>query len=394
MISHFLSKSFIIKSLSLILILILSLQAIYSDSLRVTTTAADNSLLFKYEFSFPEFSPSSVIAIEKPQDSIFIRATDNFNNSLEPLTIGDFYRFELPNRDITSFTIEFSSRQTFQDIFNRDEQIFYVNSNIKLEEIFVSFDPVRPFSQIIDIHPRNFEFNVEENRIDVVQSGALEDNLFRIRYESSNDMSIATWIIVLLFIPIIFFVVLYISLKVKPSRENKSLDEYINPSQKEENLETPDNKNGKIITTKPHKLEKTHIQINNDNQSSPVHDEITYSIETDDKIPVPIDEKIKEIEKYKSQTKPSNEDLEAYIQKYFTENEQDVIRTISKHEGIVQQEILDHLPIFTKSTLSKIISKLEGKKMIERVRVGKVNKLFLGEELKKLIQKQLSTSNN
>ena len=69
------------------------------------------------------------------------------------------------------------------------------------------------------------------------------------------------------------------------------------------------------------------------------------------------------------------------INKFLTENEKEVVGIIKENQGISQYDILNHLPHLTKSNLSKIISKLNSRKFLNRIRVGKVNKIHLGERL-------------
>lgn len=403
-------------------VFVVSMQNSFANTtLEVSTTNMGDTLYFSYEFNFSTSSPSSIIAIEKPEDSIFINAFDNEGVEYEPLVIGDFYRFELNNRDINSYTIQFTSAQTLKDIYELDEQTFYVNSNIDLDAIIVNFDVIRSFNEILNVYPRNYEVSENETRITTIQEGSLNDNLFRISYESTDSMSI--WIFVLLSIPILFFVILYISLKAKPYSKDKNLGEFIGK----------DSENGKNDSNNKYSSNKATLSTSSNSQEDIVYsfgnedgsenqelEERLNDKREDDKLNLAKNKKENNFEdsNLKQEKKPQNSntnkkdvlninpeksssdnvvgsnELEEYIQKYFTENEQDVIRVISKDEGLMQQEILDNLPIFTKSTLSKILSKLEKKKMIERVRVGKVNKLFIGEELKKLIKNEKEEDNN
>lgn len=385
------------KSCRLILIVLLntiflfSLQTSYSTTnLEVSTTNMGNTLYFSYVFNFSTSSPNSIIAIEKPEDSVFINAFDDEGIEYEPLVIGDFYRFELRNRDTTSFTIQFTSTQILRDLYEENEQLFYVNSNVDLDNITVNFDTVRPYSEILSVYPRNYEVIEDNTRIITFQEGSLNDNLFRINYESNDTMSI--WIFVLLSIPILFFVILYISLKAKPNPKDKDLNNYI---EKNKNKEVNENNSNTEL--------RNTLSLDNENTNTTKN--IVYSFENEEgldkntsmnnksKNSVMDEEKEKSKTTKKNNISIKNNELEEYIQKYFTENEQDVIRIISNNEGLMQQEILDTLTIFTKSTLSKILSKLERKKMIERVKVGKVNKLFIGEDLKKLIKNEKEEDN-
>jgi len=62
------------------------------------------------------------------------------------------------------------------------------------------------------------------------------------------------------------------------------------------------------------------------------------------------------------------------------EKERRIIEEIAKNEGIYQYELMRKLG-YTKSSLSKMIAKLEARGLIKKVKEGKVNKLYLGRKL-------------
>jgi len=62
------------------------------------------------------------------------------------------------------------------------------------------------------------------------------------------------------------------------------------------------------------------------------------------------------------------------------ERERQVLEEIVRNEGIKQYELLDKLG-YTKASLSKILAKLEARGLVKKKKVGKVNKLYPGEEL-------------
>ncbi|MBI4344241.1 MAG: MarR family transcriptional regulator [Euryarchaeota archaeon] len=67
--------------------------------------------------------------------------------------------------------------------------------------------------------------------------------------------------------------------------------------------------------------------------------------------------------------------------KILNERERQVLEEIVKNEGIKQYELLERLG-YTKSSLSKILDRLEGRGLVKRRKLGKVNRLYPGEELK------------
>jgi uncharacterized membrane protein len=62
--------------------------------------------------------------------------------------------------------------------------------------------------------------------------------------------------------------------------------------------------------------------------------------------------------------------------KYLTDFENNIIELLKKQDGLMQQTISEQLDI-EKSHLSKLISKLERKNLIERKQIGKIKKVFL-----------------
>ncbi|MEE8167426.1 MAG: MarR family transcriptional regulator [Candidatus Hydrothermarchaeales archaeon] len=67
--------------------------------------------------------------------------------------------------------------------------------------------------------------------------------------------------------------------------------------------------------------------------------------------------------------------------KILNERERFVLEEIIKNEGIKQRELIGKLG-YTKSSLSKILSKLEARGLIRKVKSGKVNRLYPGEKIR------------
>ncbi len=67
--------------------------------------------------------------------------------------------------------------------------------------------------------------------------------------------------------------------------------------------------------------------------------------------------------------------------KILNERERVVVTEIIKREGVKQSELMAQLG-YTKASLSKIISKLEARGLIRKVKSGKINRLYPGERIK------------
>lgn len=63
------------------------------------------------------------------------------------------------------------------------------------------------------------------------------------------------------------------------------------------------------------------------------------------------------------------------------ERERQVLEEVVKNEGIKQYELLERLG-YTKSSLSKILDRLEARGLVRRSKLGKVNRIYPGEGLK------------
>jgi uncharacterized membrane protein len=67
--------------------------------------------------------------------------------------------------------------------------------------------------------------------------------------------------------------------------------------------------------------------------------------------------------------------------KILNERERKVLEAIIKKEGLRQYELRADLG-YTKASLSKILTKLESRGLIRKKKVGKINKLYIGEKLR------------
>jgi len=63
------------------------------------------------------------------------------------------------------------------------------------------------------------------------------------------------------------------------------------------------------------------------------------------------------------------------------ENERRVVEEIARNEGIKQYELLERLGC-SKASLSKLLSRLEQRGLVQKKKYGKVNRLYLGEKLR------------
>jgi DNA-binding MarR family transcriptional regulator len=221
-----------------------------------------------------------------------------------------------------------------------------VNFNIPINNLKFTLNLLDNISKINDVFPRNYLIDSENKKIEWNLKNFTDYSLFLVKFDEINNLTEnnennKSMFGILITILILSLIIIIIKLLIK----YKKLE-----------LNFIKNKN---IPKENEKLEENVLNLN-------------LSLKEEDKNNIE-DNKI-DFEKY----------LNEYAEKYLTENEKEVLFVIKNNEGILQNEILNYLPKLNKSTLSKIISKLETKKVLNKIKVGKVNKIFLGEKFKNL----------
>ncbi|ACV23871.1 helix-turn-helix transcriptional regulator [Methanocaldococcus fervens] len=108
-----------------------------------------------------------------------------------------------------------------------------------------------------------------------------------------------------------------------------------------------------------------------------------------------LSEYVKALEKENKELKDKVRELNEIIQKdielkkgvlwdFLTEDEKTIIDLIKKHGHITQKEIVE-ITGMSKPKVSRIISELEDRKIIRKEKIGRINKLTLTEDSKKLL---------
>ncbi|AIJ05321.1 transcriptional regulator, MarR family [Methanocaldococcus bathoardescens] len=120
-------------------------------------------------------------------------------------------------------------------------------------------------------------------------------------------------------------------------------------------------------------------------------DENTEYKENIDSLNKYIEKLKKENEELKDKVKKLNDIVEKHMElkrgvlwSFLTEDEKIIIDLIKKHGHITQKEIVE-ITGMSKPKVSRIISELEDRKIIRKEKIGRINKLALTEESKKLL---------
>ncbi len=341
----------------------------FSVNVSITSEVRDSTIHFTYDFIFSDRDGMSSFAFEKPKNSRFISALSSSGETITPSVAGDFFIFEPEETKGENITISFDSSTLYSNLEQTGTYSTYVTFNFEPMEVEFTYIPNSAYAQreIFEIFPRDYVI-LENNQIEWTISNLNSDQLFFISYnqDSSSPEISENIFLFLLLIPVAFFIILLVFLKLS---SQKSSDDDKKDSQKEpeESVDVSSSKkNEKSSEDSP--TEKTTSKEKSDSEYK----------EGDNLDKVSSEEEVKE-----HVSEPSKEELfEDFISKYLTLNEQEVVRVVQEHEGIAQNDILNHLTTLTKSNLSKIISKLHGKKVLNRIRVGKINKIYVGDKLK------------
>lgn len=291
---------------------------------------------FKYLFLFDESEEYTSFSFEKPRDSQVIYARDESGNSLRYRVAGDFLIFSPETTRSKTFDIRFSSVSTSNSVFDKGSFSAYVNFNFPVSQLNYNIDYQSVNRDVEEAIPRSYLLN--GGKLSWTIDNPAEDTYFLVNFRADNieTNNLANLSQTYMYLGVGILVVLVIILIVFLLGKKK----IVFVGEKEETTKL------KEIETKP-------------------EEEVDESKE-------------EEIE----------ETFEEIVEKYLTENEKEIVEVIRKNEGISQYDILNFLPTLTKSNLSKIITKLHNKKYLNRIRVGKVNKIHLGEKLSKKKDKE------
>lgn len=312
-------------------ILVICMSQIFAADVQTEVILSGDQSEFRYLFIFKETEDYSSFSFEKPKDARIIYAKDNLGKSIRYSVAGDYYIFRPEDIASKTFDIRFTSQSVSDYIKTKNAFSSYVNFNFPVENLRFKLSTKNLNREIIDVFPRDFTTSDNRDYIWTLK-GLEQDTLFLVNFEPRENDNFTTTIsptnmyylgAALLIIVIIATIVLIFGRK-RYQKEEKTTEKVI--------VQKVVNEKGEELETK---IETQKVEIS----------------------------------------------FEEIVDKYLTENEKEVAEIVKDNKGISQYDILNFLPHLTKSNLSKIITKLHNKKFLSRIRVGKVNKIYLGEKL-------------
>jgi uncharacterized membrane protein len=288
----------------------------------------------------------------------------------------NYYLINNPKGRITSTVkVIFESNQVSSDLLSKQTFSDYVSFNVPVDQLLYTYVPREEFGSIKEVFPR--EYAVEGTQLRWERTQVSKEELFLVKYDENTfntglslvSDSKSTWpLLVGLILGIMIaltglFLLFYFILwkKIHDFFQKKELEK--SGEHKKESRESKPKKKDSSSSVIDSTLVLQHSQ-----DQPPVEVKIVSAPVVDTK-PEPV-ETVKE----------PKEVHDEIVEKYLTDNEKEVVEIVRKKEGISQYDILNELPSISKSNLSKIISKLHSRKFLQRIRVGKVNKIHLGEK--------------
>lgn len=338
---------FMLKKITLIILMILCINFVYSANVEVSAYVYKDITIFNYVLKFNENDTLSKFSIEKPRDGHLSYIVDE-KGPVEYDEAGDYYIFKPENIDNNTFLLKYDSKILSQDIVNINSFKTYITFNFPVDNLIFNLYLKDEFGEVIDTFPRDYVYDNEKYTWNL--SNVSKESLFVVNFKGSQEILPIQpetnfdkyYLILSIIIPLVVFTVLifYITHNNKKSKNKQEFFEDDTPEEDDFDNEE---------SVKTHKKEVSTI----------ANKEVEKDIE-----------------------KETKDNFNEIINKHLTENEKEVVKVIREHEGITQYDILNYLPKLTKSNLSKIISKLNARKILVRIRVGKVNKIHLGDKLK------------
>ncbi|MDA3856107.1 MAG: hypothetical protein PF569_07660 [Candidatus Woesearchaeota archaeon] len=289
--------------------------------------------IYNYAIEFQTNDSISKFSIEKPKDAKIDYAVDKFG-TVNYESVGDFFIFKPKGIEDNYFLIKYRSEDISNNLFKADAFRTYLSFDFPVDNLIFNLEFKDNFGEGIDIFPTNFLLD-ESGRVIWDFESVEEDLLFVVNFKDTKS-NIETGFINrdLIYLTIIFILlILVVSLLIlyKTKIKNKTSKSKVNVQEN-------------IVEIRPE--EKISNEVN-----------------------LPQEE--------------NRQTIEEIVKKHLTENESEVLLLIKDNDGISQYDILNYLPKLTKSNLSKIISKLHARKILKRIKVGKANKIYIGDRIKK-----------
>lgn len=345
------------------------LASVFAVNVTIDAQVFKDRTQFTYHFFLEKNESYSFLSITKPKDARLISAYLG-KTPLTTKVADNYYLVSLDNAVLTQdLIIRFESNDISQQLLSKQTFSNYVGFNVPVSKLDFTYTPREEFGTIQDVFPR--EYIVKGTALTWERTLVEKEEVFMVKYDETtfnttlnNQTSQSNYnlIFIIAGVSLVFIVLIFILFYFFTWRKFLVL---FGKKEKETKKEQDHN-------------QEHHVSIHHVKELEPVIEvKVTTPSISVDNSPSTID--VKKDEKH-----PHDE----IVQKYLTENEQDVVDLVRKKEGISQYDILNEIPTMSKSNLSKIISKLHARRFLQRIRVGKINKIHLGDKFQEVKDEQ------
>ena len=315
-----------------ILMLFFCLGSAFGATVEIKSDIFSEHTIFTYNFYFDEEDSYKRFSFEKPsEDAKIDYAINQDGEDLKYTTVGDYLILRPNEIKNNDFSVRFISESISEEVISKKSFSIYSDFDFPVDLLVHRIEMYENFGDITEVFPR--DYTQTKDNVEWESENVTSDILFLVNF-GSEKASEDFWsenfkIISIVIIAVLVIVVIALLTFFIMSRRKNNVKE------------------------KPKKVEV--ISKDEEKEISDKYEEVT--------------------------------------QKYLTENEKDVVDIVKEHDGISQYDILNYLPSMSKSNLSKIITKLNSKRILNRIRVGKINKIYLGERLEPQKEKEKEDRN-
>ena len=366
----------------MILILLISvLPVVDATEVDVSANIYKDFTTFNYVIEFDNTVVQNNFSIKVPYNSTIDYAVDE-KESIEYTKAGDRYIFT-PNKLLkNTVLIKLKSKTLSEEVLQTEVFKTHLGFDFKIDKLDFRVIPQYEFGEVIDAFPR--EYNYTSNKVIWKVEEVSENQVYIVNFKEKIITEVPEikppvknyyTVIISTIIAVLVIVLLgLLYLKYYKKSFKKSVLEVIKEQEKEETKESSQEEikeDEKIKKTEPIIIIQKEEKLQSEQRKTQESEKTVENQESE--------QIIEEVKTRSVETK--NMMFNQVIEKHLTEKEQSIVKIVKENQGILQNEILNFLPQLTKSNLSKIISKLHSLKYISRIKVGKVNKIYLSEKL-------------
>jgi len=369
-----------LKRIVIVILFLLTLNSLNAANIELNAYVYQDYTILNYIFTFDN-ETAQEISFEKPSTATIDYIVDQYG-PIKYKIEGNNLVLQPERIDSNTIIVKLRAQELSKEISLTESFRSYQKFNFNIDNFIFKVTLKNDFGEIVNVFPNNNTIT-NNNRVEW-EGGKNANSLYIINFkkdviidEEPVDRSLLYIIIIMISFILICTTILIVFYKkfVRSSNLNKKKEKepISNEEVVDKNLEEKDNLEKDIED-----INHQEVIVNKDSEKTVTKsDNLEKNIEDINHQEVIVN---KDSEKAEINSK-DNDIIKEIIEKHLTENEKSVVQIVRAHEGIQQNEILNYVPSLTKSNLSKIVSKLHAKRILNRIKVGKTNNIYLGDKL-------------